>query len=676
MAGYIGMSLDHDARWYGLERGAGHVLIVAEGQITDPLSTGGMIETGCGGKGLDASRAVEKFTGDKRCARCVKWLASTGGQNDLEAARAILAERENGPGLAAIMGNHTLITLAGTSEVTADGSDAPDAPEPVPATRALTPEDVREAVATGKRANGKRRHAAAVAAERERLAAQRAKREAAREDSAPVATVGPTNLRITGTVAPVADRATLIEAERARRASLVCDGTGTAPAPGTQVLRDDHAVKVADDHSGKTSAPCPAENCGRVIAVNREGVMRRHNAPAVRESAPALFPADAATLTGKTPAEMREAVSAHYASGHAVPAEIKALRDPTVTRAAWAGQSGKGDAGSVLPCEFKGSLASKGDELGDTRLNAERTHGKCPECSAYIPLAPSKDDSAPAKLNQHNVGGVASPARKGMVSKIIDTVEHGSVPGDPDSADKRRAAETRCDRSRKVLKGATGGTVPCPDKGCGRPVELKIANRKNGVAWIIPTHTVPGESYRATGNGERRKVTPRGSGADAGKGARDHGSVDGSAYTGRENMPPVQPTTGWLATAGTGVMGATVRPGVDSEVLGKICPMCQERVDVAHRNADGTPWSRGKRRAHSRKLGGWHAAQDAARAEKREREIQEGKRLPKGAAKRARKEARVGSFAEGTVGGVVMHGGERPAVAPKVTPRGKTRAAK
>jgi hypothetical protein len=260
----------------------------------------------------------------------------------------------------------------------------------------------------------------------------------------------------------------------------------------------------------------------------------------------------------------------------------------------------------------------------------------------------------------------------------LDAVEHGTVPGSPVDAHKRRGAESRCVRSDKVARNVTeGGSKKCT--GCGRTVELYKVMRKvkgeNVARWAYPQHERPEglDSFRrsgANGKGER-KVTPRGTGADAGKGAREHGSVDGSANTGRVNLPPVQPKRGWIATAGTMSLPATVRPGVDAGVVGKWCPVCEERVDIAHADR-----SRGWRRAHSRKVAQWHKDRAVERELRKAREIAEGTRLPAGARKAARKAASVGSFAEGTVAGAVVHGGERPAVAPKVTPRGKTRVSK
>ena len=605
---FVSVSADGLVRMFGYENGAGHAILVPAEMLGDPLATGGKIETACG-RSVDCERLKEKFLGDRTCARCAKWVESTGGTNDIEAARAAMADRYAEP---------------------KDGTDA------VPVV----------------------------------------------QDAAPEAE----------------SRAVLIEQEKVKRQTGACDGYGATPAPGSHVLRDDHSVSVPDDYNGKTSAPCPA--CERVIAVNREGRIRRHNAPAapaVRESAPAA-PAPAvdapaapvavqedlfvATL-GKSVDEMRDALDAYYADGNAVPSEIASLPDPKRVRVDWTAGSGA-RAPEVLKCEFKGAVAI---------LNMERTHGKCPACATYIPLQDERESEgadkrqtcgdAPSKIGTHNVYGVPSPvvpAGKRLVSRSIDIAEHGSVPGDTADATKRRADETVCDRTGRVVRNSTGGRKTCV--GCKRSVDLvSTMRKKNGKlvkVWLYPRHYLPitdaltEDSFRRAGADGRseRKVTPRGSGADAGKGQRDHGTVDGCANTGSQNMAPVRPG-GWVGKAGTMVLPATVRPGVDPEVSGTPCPVCEELPEIAHKGMNKT-----QRRKHSRALRAYWEKRDAERAAQRAEDIEAGRIIPGAVRRELRKAASVGSFAEGTVSGKVAHGGTRPAVAPKLTPRGATRVGK
>ena len=608
---FVALNIDGDARFYGLGvRGVGHVVLIPSGMHSDPLACES-VEKACDGKPLDSARLAEKFTGDKRCARCVKWLESDGGKNDLEAARQDKWDDENGPGLASIMGEFTLITLDDVVNVTADGSDAREESAPVPAA-----EIVKDAAAAGVKAparkggkRGKRKNSAPVAtgdvcastgltfaAMRDAVATYYAnggevpaeiatlpdpyvKRPApdmAGAVSGPVPAVlpcdyaGPVsklNMERTHGKCPGCSAYIPLLPERESKESgpkvskIACAGVGSAPAPGTRVRRDDHSVSVPDDFQGKTSAPCGT--CARVIAVSRDGVMRRHNGVEVPESA-----------------------------------------------------------------------------------------GECPD-----------------KIGTHNVGGAATPAHKGLTSHMIETVEHGSTPGDTATADKRRATESRCARSRKVMSGRkTPGTVECPT--CARPVELKAVQRKKGTVYVIPEHIRAGESVKHIGGGDVRDVTPRGEGADVGatvtRGkvsarlalSRGHGSVDGAANTGSQNMAPVQPR-GWLGKAGTGQLPATVRPGIDPEVTGRECVACGELPEIAHKGK-----SRGWRRRHSTIVGTILRERKAKRDAERAAAIARGEIASAQEKREGRKAASVGSFAEGTCAGVVSHE-PRPEFAPK-----------
>lgn len=608
---FVALNIDGDARFYGLgARGVGHVVLIPSGMHSDPLACES-VEKACDGKSLDSARLVEKFTGDKRCARCVKWLESDGGKNDLEAARQDKWDDENGPGLASIMGEFTLITLDDVVNVTADGSDAREDSAPVPAA-----EIVKDAAAAGVKAparkggkRGKRKNSAPVAtgdvcastgltfaAMRDAVATYYAnggevpqeiatlpdphvKRPALDMTGAvggPVPAVlpcdyaGPVsklNMERTHGKCPGCSAYIPLLPERERKESgpkvskIACAGVGSAPAPGTRVQRDDHSVSVPDDFQGKTSAPCGT--CARVIAVSRDGVMRRHNGVEVRESA-----------------------------------------------------------------------------------------GECPD-----------------KIGTHNVGGAATPAHKGLTSRMIETVEHGSTPGDTATADKRRATESRCTRSRKVMSGRkTPGTVECPT--CARPVELKAVQRKKGTVYVIPEHVRAGESVKHVGGGDVRDVTPRGEGADVGatvtRGkvsarlalSRGHGSVDGAANTGSQNMAPVRPG-GWIGKAGTGQLPATVRPGIDPEVTGRECVACGELPEIAHKGK-----SRGWRRRHSTIVGTILRERKAKRDAERAAAIARGEIASAQEKREGRKAASVGSFAEGTCAGVVSHE-PRPEFAPK-----------
>ncbi|WGV36036.1 hypothetical protein SEA_FRANKENWEENIE_365 [Streptomyces phage Frankenweenie] len=566
----LAVSGDGFARMYGQgERGAGHAVFIPAGCQGDPLGgSGARIVRACGSS-LPTEKATEKFQGDKRCPKCVEWLATADGSAALESARA---ERH-----AWEFGADDMAELFSVAEV--NGTDTRE--DSAPAVRELTPADVKGAVRKSTRG-------AAVARERKRLADQAAAREVKgadkREDSAPVdppadgsgpeiiASTGKTLAQMreetatfyanggavspeiaalpapgtvslaSGTVSGSAaeilvctfkGEVSTVNPERThgkcpecttyipllpggaggkesgpKVSKIKCEGTGSAPAPGTRVMRDDHTVSVADDYSGKHSGKCP--ECARVIAVSREGGMRKHNGLEVREA------------TG---------------------ADVD-------------------------------------------------------------------------KIGKHNVGGVATPAGKGLSSKSIETVEHGSVPGDPASADKRRAAEIeeRGADAREFKGGAdTGATV------------------RKGARLAL---------------------------------SRGHGSVDGSATTGSQNMAPVQPK-GWVGVAGTGSLPAMVRPGIDPEVTGRECVICEELPEIAHAGK-----SRGWRRRHSAKVGAVLRDRKAKRDAVREAKIESGEILPASVKREARKAASVGSFSEGTVNGSVTH-----ALRPEFEPKGTRKPA-
>ncbi|MCP9209540.1 hypothetical protein [Streptomyces cucumeris] len=306
--------------------------------------------------------------------------------------------------------------------------------------------------------------------------------------------------------------------------------------------------------------------------------------------------------TQRVQQRQREAVAAYYAAGHPVPAEVAGLPDPHVTSATWTGHTGA--LGESVPwCGFKGEPMEGSDADGVT--------GKCPECRGVIGL------SDKGLIGKHRMYGVKMSSRTGLKSKSVDAVDHGSVPGSPRDADKRRGKE--------IGKGKANSASTPRFKG----------------------------------------------GADAGKGSREHGSVNGSANTGRANLPPIQPQKGWLAVAGTTALSMTVRPGVDAGVSGAFCPVCKDLVERAHRGK-----SRAWRRNHSRRVAAWHTAENARREVKREREIKQGERLPGKTRSAARKAASIGSAADGTQAatGLVVHAAcARPEKTPAVKPRGMTR---
>jgi hypothetical protein len=69
---FIALNVDDDARWFGYEKGVGHLLMISDGFFNDPLS-GATGATLCD-KSLDVSRLKDKFQGDAVCKKCAKLL--------------------------------------------------------------------------------------------------------------------------------------------------------------------------------------------------------------------------------------------------------------------------------------------------------------------------------------------------------------------------------------------------------------------------------------------------------------------------------------------------------------------------------------------------------------------------------------------------------------------------
>lgn len=507
----LAVSGDGFARMYGQgERGAGHAVFIPAGSQGDPLGgSGARIVRACGSS-LPTEKATEKFQGDKRCPKCVEWLATTDGTEALESARA---ERH-----AWEFGADDLAELFSVADVV-NGTDTPqgeDGPEIIASTGKTLAAMIAETATYYANGGAVSPEIAALPAPGTvSLASGTVSGSAAEilvcEFKGEVSTVNPE--RTHGKCPECTTYIPLLPGGAGRETApgpkvskIACGSVGEAPVSGTRVMRDDHTVSVADDYDGKHSGKCPG--CSRVIAVSREGGMRKHNGVEVRE----------------------------------------------VT-----------DSGADVD-----------------------------------------------KIGKHNVGGVATPASKGLTSKSLDTVEHGSVPGDPASADKRRAAEIeeRGADAREFKGGAdVGATV-------AKGARLALA--------------------------------------------RGHGSVDGSATTGSQNMAPVQPK-GWVGVAGTGSLPAMMRPGIDPEVSGRKCVICDELPEIAHAGK-----SRGWRRRHSSAVGAVLRDRKAKRDAARDAKIESGEIVPAAVKRVARRAASVGSFSEGNVNGSVTHA-PRPEFAPKGT---------
>ena len=106
-------------------------------------------------------------------------------------------------------------------------------------------------------------------------------------------------------------------------------------------------------------------------------------------------------------------------------------------------------------------------------------------------------------------------------------------------------------------------------------------------------------------------------------------------------------------------MTTTVRPGIDPEVTGRDCVLCEELPEIAHKGKSSS-W----RRRHSSKVGAILRDRKERRDAERTEQIAKGEIASREEKREGRKAASVGSFSEGTCAGVVSHE-TRPEFAPK-----------
>lgn len=305
-------------------------------------------------------------------------------------------------------------------------------------------------------------------------------------------------------------------------------------------------------------------------------------------------------VSGMSFEDMRAAVAAYYAAGNPVPKEITSLT-----------QQGGGKAVGVTPiCDAPRKLGTLSDEDARARLNIERTHAKCLGCSAYIPLVDSQGDDEALVIEIHHAGGGSVTSKPLLKGKKIPIASHESVPGSPSDAYKRHGEEIKKHAKGKPVYRAKG----------------------NGGSYVH------GGDYQATFDGVAGNV-----------GNRDQGSVDGSANTGSANLSPdprKRPKRGYLAKAGTMALPMTVKPGIDRGIQEERCPvpMCGGLPKRIAHAGKGAAW----RRRHSKEVAAIHAEKRAAQERQEIFRIREGVAMPARYRRKLRKEASIGSSAEGT----------------------------
>lgn len=190
-------------------------------------------------------------------------------------------------------------------------------------------------------------------------------------------------------------------------------------------------------------------------------------------------------------------------------------------------------------------------------------------------------------LTAHVVRGEPMGKAPGLSERSIEPTDTGARVGDPYAGDKRRGTEIdgAFVRGTVTVKGDDGEMeeVPATSENL-RLAASQIRKRADGKRKRADSARAAGDKGKALGNAdaasklhaEAAKLVRQahaqevGTGAFAGKyvrGQRDHGRSDGAALAGA-NLPPVQPTSGYIAKAGTGSLPVG-RTMPDKGALGK-----------------------------------------------------------------------------------------------------------
>jgi hypothetical protein len=221
-----------------------------------------------------------------------------------------------------------------------------------------------------------------------------------------------------------------------------------------------------------------------------------------------------------------------------------------------------------------------------------------------------------AYLDSHYVGGVNPPAGKGLKSRTIPATDHGSVPGSPAKADKRRAKEVDDLRAVENVKERARIQKKTPSKrALASAAAREVQSREK---LLSPDASAKGE----------------------GLGQRGHGSVDGSAMVTSHTLPPVQVKNG----NGTWTLPATLSRGMDPAVRGEWCPVCNAAKRDAHRGKSPA-W----RRRHSKEVAKWHAVENARKENARNTDAARAERMNRIAGKSERKRVSTGRIREGVI---------------------------
>ncbi len=218
------------------------------------------------------------------------------------------------------------------------------------------------------------------------------------------------------------------------------------------------------------------------------------------------------------------------------------------------------DPKPVGRCTFEGEPLKASHKVIPVSGSIQEGHprkGTCPLCGT-----PAKV-SDKGFMTAHIVRNEPMGSNPAMSSVSVEPTDTGSRVGDPDAGDRRRSAEIDGAFERGTVSVKVKG-----DKGRAK-AEERPATEENVRLALADAYKAKNTAKaarllrqaRASMAGTEALEAPT---AGAAVGQRGHGMTDGAALAGA-NMRPVQPRSGWLATAGTmSLPVGRVRPDLGS----------------------------------------------------------------------------------------------------------------
>lgn len=386
------------------------------------------------------------------------------------------------------------------------------------------------------------------------------------------------------------DTPKVMESDTADSAPVACPGKGHAPVAGTRVK-----------DGKRTMGTCP--KCGQVVPVNAvaNGKVRAH--------------------TRKVAAPVAVCTS-HPKRERAIEHERARRRDVKIRREAASEREARIVAGITDgKCAYEvrddsGQLTLKivhgrskmAPVAGSESVNASgQDTGTCPVCRTHVVLTGS------GCVPTHRPGNV-TPDGPVLSQKTVPAVDRGTP-----VADMAKVQDSQAYKATDTDGNELSDT------------EVRDAEKNGETVVVTPVVDTAPDAGAAVGN-------------------RDHGRLDGVAMTAGD-LPPVQPTRGYAAAAGTNALPVG-RPRPDAQVI----------KDVMHggkfgylTRADYDLLSRTQQRAYWRNVRTMEARAKRARAMVAAQREALGQQLPAKVRKAARRDASIGSAVSGTVAGRVHH---------------------